>query len=85
MYVINRFRIYVLPVYIKTLHPKTRNPKPDRFRIYVFPVCIKTLHPKTRSPKPEAQQVPDLRGFPSGIIRSDWNDTEKISMAPAQG
>ena len=24
-------------------------------------------------------------GFPSGIIRSNWNDTEKISMAPAQG
>ena len=25
------------------------------------------------------------RGFPSGIIRLTWNDTEKISMAPAQG
>ena len=24
-------------------------------------------------------------GFPSGIIRYNWNDTEKISMAPAQG
>ena len=24
-------------------------------------------------------------GFPSGIICSHWNDTEKISMAPAQG
>ena len=24
-------------------------------------------------------------GFPSGIIRQNWNDTEKISMAPAQG
>ena len=24
-------------------------------------------------------------GFPSGIIRKNWNDTEKISMAPAQG
>jgi hypothetical protein len=25
------------------------------------------------------------KGFPSGIIRQSWNDTEKISMAPAQG
>ena len=25
------------------------------------------------------------QGFPSGIIRQNWNDTEKISMAPAQG
>ena len=24
-------------------------------------------------------------GFLSGIIRQNWNDTEKISMAPAQG
>ena len=24
-------------------------------------------------------------GFPSGIICQNWNDTEKISMAPAQG
>ena len=24
-------------------------------------------------------------GFPSGIIRERWNDTKKISMAPAQG
>ncbi len=24
-------------------------------------------------------------GFPSGIIRQNWNDTEKISMALAQG
>ena len=24
-------------------------------------------------------------GFPSGIIRYNWNDTEKFSMAPAQG
>ena len=24
-------------------------------------------------------------GFPSGIIRLRWNDTEKISIAPAQG
>ena len=24
-------------------------------------------------------------GFPSGIIRKTWNDTENISMAPAQG
>ena len=24
-------------------------------------------------------------GFPSGIIRLNWNDAEKISMAPAQG
>ena len=24
-------------------------------------------------------------GFPSGIIRSHWNDAEKISVAPAQG
>ena len=24
-------------------------------------------------------------GFPSGIIRSNWSDTEKISMAPAKG
>ena len=22
---------------------------------------------------------------PSGVIRKNWNDTEKISMAPAQG
>ena len=26
-----------------------------------------------------------LAGFLSGIIRQNWNDTEKISMAPAQG
>ena len=26
-----------------------------------------------------------LFGFPSGIIRSNWNDAEKISIAPAQG
>ena len=25
------------------------------------------------------------RGFPSGIIHLNWNDTENISMAPAQG
>ena len=24
-------------------------------------------------------------GTPSGVIRKNWNDTEKISMAPAQG
>ena len=24
-------------------------------------------------------------GLPSGIIRQHWSDTEKISMAPAQG
>ena len=24
-------------------------------------------------------------GFPSGILRQNWNDAEKISMAPAQG
>ena len=24
-------------------------------------------------------------GFPSGIIRYYWNDTENISMAPVQG
>ena len=24
-------------------------------------------------------------GFPSGIIRQNWNETEKISTAPAQG
>ena len=24
-------------------------------------------------------------GFPSGIIRQTWNDTENVSMAPAQG
>ena len=29
-------------------------------------------------------QLSDL-GFLSGIIRQNWNDTEKISMAPAQG
>ena len=23
--------------------------------------------------------------FPSGIIRLNWNDTQNISMAPAQG
>ena len=29
---------------------------------------------------------PQAVGFPSGIIRYNWNDTEKISMAPtAQG
>ena len=27
----------------------------------------------------------DTSGFPSGIIRENWNDTENISMAPAQG
>ena len=26
-----------------------------------------------------------FHGFPSGIIRKNWNDAEKISMAPAQG
>ena len=29
--------------------------------------------------------VVSIVGFPSGIIREHWNDTEKISMAPAQG
>ena len=24
-------------------------------------------------------------GFPLGILRSNWNDAEKVSMAPAQG
>ena len=28
---------------------------------------------------------PHVRGFPSGIIRKNWNDAEKLSMAPAQG
>ena len=31
-----------------------------------------------------ALRMQDL-GFPSGIIRQSWNDTEKICMAPAQG
>ena len=33
------------------------------------------------------QDVPDTRlsGFPSGIIRWNWNDPEKIRVAPAQG
>ena len=26
-----------------------------------------------------------MSGSPSGVIRQNWNDTEKISMAPAQG
>ena len=36
-----------------------------------------------RSP-PGAQPDP-VSGFPSGIIRSNWNDAEKISMTPAEG
>ena len=31
------------------------------------------------------KHLPSHHGFPSGIIRQNWNDTEKISMAPAQG
>ena len=27
----------------------------------------------------------NTEGSPSGIVRSNWNDTEKISVAPAQG
>ena len=33
----------------------------------------------------DRQNTTGLSGFPSGIIRENWNGTEKISMAPAQG
>ena len=44
--------------------------------IYIY-LCM--CHPS------EDLQNPRTRGLPSGIIRLNWNDTEKISTAPAQG
>ena len=32
-----------------------------------------------------SSDVPCLSQAPKGILRQNWNDTEKISMAPAQG
>ena len=34
---------------------------------------------------PGLTSAPAADGFPSGIVRWNWNDTEKISTAPAQG
>ena len=42
--------------------------------------CLEILK-KTAS----EQRAQHSIGFPSGIIRQNWNDTEKIGMTPAQG
>ena len=54
-------------------------------------LCVEFLRVDTHrafGPDPKRASRPKVQGhlgFPSGIIRYDWNDTEKISMAPAQG
>ena len=40
------------------------------------------VYHQPRRPKPLQKSC--ARGFPSGIIRYNWNDAEQISMAPAQ-
>ena len=40
---------------------------------------------KSSMEEPDYLQDRFLFGFLSGILRENWKDTDKISMAPAQG
>jgi len=65
-------------------------PGPDLVIIVIVSVSV---IPRRTRPKPESGgRLRALLGVPSksvahcsGIIRQSWSDTEKISMAPAQG